>query len=296
MSRVPSFQRIALSLCLAAVFVLCGARSAHASPGPGDDRLVSTPTAWWMYNNISGSDLSTKLNDNHARLTDLRVVSTSPLLFSAVMVANSGVYSSGWWWYYGVTEAEVNNHLSANNARPISIQGYASGSSTHFAVVMVSNTGSAHRNWAWYYGTSSFIKDSRPSGYRPIMLGNYINSSGDRNYTTIFVENTEGYTWGWYFNVTSSTIASLLNPYNSLIDASANDNDAMGINIVFYENLPTPHGVVQGTTYYTISVGDMVSKALADDARPLFLTQYTLHGSGTYDGYTQYLSSRRDNY
>ena len=76
------------------VLVLGVAGTAQAYPGPGDDRMISTATSWWAYQNIDPGTLSADLNANGARLTDLRVTSTSPLLFTATAVANSGAYGS----------------------------------------------------------------------------------------------------------------------------------------------------------------------------------------------------------
>lgn len=97
-----------LVVVLAALALLVGvAGPAHAYPGPGDDRMMSTPTDWWVAT-LSPVQLEQELKVGRyqgARITDLRVTDTSPLTVRATMVKNSGAYASGWWWFYGYTEA-----------------------------------------------------------------------------------------------------------------------------------------------------------------------------------------------
>src|SRR4051812_3765893 len=72
-------------LALATPSVLIAANPASAAVGPVDDRMISTPTGWWTYGNVSATTLGNLLTANGARLTDLQVDSVSPLTFSATM-------------------------------------------------------------------------------------------------------------------------------------------------------------------------------------------------------------------
>ncbi|HRI18827.1 MAG TPA: serine hydrolase, partial [Burkholderiaceae bacterium] len=177
------------------------------------DLSINVPTSWWVYTSASPTTVSDKLTANGARLTDIEVqsVSSGVPTFTVRMVKNSGSYAvSGWWWYYGLTAADVTTKLNANSARLIDIEPYdIGGGQIRFAVVMVSNTGSAARTWAWYYGKTSSQITSLLSGKRLIDLDSYDTSSGKR-YTAIMIANTGSdlETWEWWLNQSASSIAS----------------------------------------------------------------------------------------
>lgn len=119
-ARAGSPARRLLGTVIAALVLALGVGGiAEAYPGPGDDRMISTPTAWWTWQNITPGALAADLNQDGARLADLRVTSTSPLLFTATAVSNSGAYGSASWWYYGVSVSQVGSLLNQNNARLI---------------------------------------------------------------------------------------------------------------------------------------------------------------------------------
>jgi beta-lactamase class A len=177
------------------------------------DLSINVPTGWWFYTGISAAQVSDYLTAKGARLTDIEVqsVSSGVPTFTVRMVKNSGSYAvSGWWWYYGLTAAEITTKLNANTARLIDIEPYdIGGGQIRFAVVMVSNSGSAARTWAWYYGKTSSQITSLLSGKRLIDLDSYGTGSSKR-YTAIMIANTgtDLETWEWWLNQSSSGIAS----------------------------------------------------------------------------------------
>jgi hypothetical protein len=69
----------------------------------------------------------------------------------------------------------------------------------------------------------------------------------------------------------------------------------MGINVVYYTGLPTPHGYYEGWPYFDTSLSNLVQDAKELSYRVLCYTQYTLHGTGTANGETEFLASEGDN-
>ena len=94
---------------LAGTLLIATAPAAHAAlvVTPGDDRVRVTPTTWWTYGAQGPSTVTSLLNTNNARLTDLSVYSTNPLRFNVTMVPNTGANSIGWAWYYDQTSTQA---------------------------------------------------------------------------------------------------------------------------------------------------------------------------------------------
>jgi len=293
----PPQPRTPLLILATLVATLSIAGTASATPGPADDRLVQTPTAWMVRKSISVAELTDINNAGTWRVTDLRVENNSPLTLSATFVKNAGAYAvSGAFFYHGVTLTDAAATFEANNKRPIIMQAYVDDNGvTRVCGITVPNTGANHRSWRGIMGSYDFVTSNLPVGFRPMTIGTFLNDADQRRYVVLAVANTESYAWWWYFGVHASDLDSLAGPHSSIIDGSADDNDAMQLNVVFY-NLPTTHGVTQGTPFFDTSYADLVQKASSYQNRALFITHYTLHGSGTADGDTEYFSSFVDNY
>ncbi|MDX1928277.1 MAG: serine hydrolase [Pirellulaceae bacterium] len=107
--------------------------------------------SWWWYHGISPATLSTKIQENQARIIDLdsRVVNGTRV-YDAVMVRNSGVDQKQWWYYYNRTPAQITTLIAEKGARIIDIE---QRTPTTFDVVMVKND--ARDNWWWYHGKTS---------------------------------------------------------------------------------------------------------------------------------------------
>jgi Beta-lactamase enzyme family len=209
-----------MKLCL--VITLCLVLICFTpQPTQADSHRTSTdPTAWWWFYGQSGADITNTINTNGARLIDIEIQSTNPLLFTAAYVHNSGVYAETWWWYYGMTPADISVALDRNNARLIDIERYDSvGAGSLYAVIMVENSGADAKNWWWYYGVDdaflSGIVDENNA--RMVDLESY--QDGGTKYAAIMIENTgsDASPWWWYFNAPASTIINNINTNGSRV-------------------------------------------------------------------------------
>src|SRR5262249_60734006 len=89
--------------------------------------LISTPGAdakgWWWYYGVTTAQISSLIQQNNARLVDLRSYTTGGVTrYAVVMIPNTGADAMAWWWYFGVTGSQVGSLLQQNNAFLISIQ------------------------------------------------------------------------------------------------------------------------------------------------------------------------------
>jgi hypothetical protein len=237
---------------------------AQAYPGPGDDRMTSAPTAWWTWQNIDPGTLAADLNQNGARLTDLQVSSSSPLLFTATAVSNSGSYGSAWWWYYGVSMAQVNSLLSQNNARLISAVRYGNS----YAVVMVPNTGANATAWWWWDTDANGISSTTQANNARVTN---IMSYAPGRFVVIEVDNTgaNAYAWWWYYGISLSTLQSLTSGKTTL-DISYNNDGSNTFDVAMISQSGNDGRVFEFST-----IGNLVNYALAPPPdRPVFVTPY----------------------
>ena len=95
--------------------------------------------SWWYYSGLSASEVSEKLSQNRARITDIEVryIASDGPRFVVVMERSEG---ETWWWYYGKTMNEVADLTAQNGARVIDIGPYDTSAGKRFAVVMLRNT------------------------------------------------------------------------------------------------------------------------------------------------------------
>jgi beta-lactamase class A len=248
------------------------------------DHSIDTPTGWWAYTGVSATQIGTYLNDHGARIASLEVNSVSGGVptFSVRMVSNSGAYAvSGWWWYYGLTFAEIQAKLNAHTARLIDLQPYdIGGGQIRFAAVMVSNTGSAARNWGYMAGASSAQISSylASSGQRLVDLDSYMEG-GVRKYTMISVANTgaDAKAWQWWLNQTPADIAAKVSSFSGRIVKL--DRQADGTyNFIQVKNT----GADNAAWWYQYgfsSMAALVDYANQVSARPVDIVSY-LNGNG----------------
>ncbi|HEY0660837.1 MAG TPA: serine hydrolase [Lysobacter sp.] len=188
------------------------------------DHSTNVPTGWWVYNNITASQVNSFASTNGARLTEVVVdsVSSGVPRFSVRMVKNSGTYATtGWWWYYGLTFAQVGSYLSANSARLIDMEPYdVGGGVIRYAVVMVPNTGSAARAWSYLSGVTQpqISTHLSSSGHRIVDLDTYY-SGGVKRYSMVAVANTgaDAKAWQWWINQSPASIASKVSAFSGRI-------------------------------------------------------------------------------
>jgi beta-lactamase class A len=234
MTQASVLRRGAAMLLLAACGLLA-ANTATAQARPGgdidalaldtnsltNDQAINTPTSWWTYTNQTPAQVSSLITSLGARITELKVeslVSGEPRL-AVRLVKNTGAYAAtgGWWWYYGLTSADVTSRLNANTGRLIEIEPYdIGGGNIRYAVVMVSNTGSAARSWWWLFGTTSSTIDSFTAQNRRLIDIDSYTVNGSKRYTAIFVANTgaDNKAWQYFYNQTTSGVASKVSAFN----------------------------------------------------------------------------------
>jgi hypothetical protein len=279
---------------------MAAAATASATPGRAADRMQQSTVGWEVQNPISPTDLQSLVADGTKRITDVHVESVGPLMLSAILIHNGGAYGiSDEHLFTGLAVDTAISDMENDGRRPIVMEPYVnSNGAVVVAGLSVPNTDADKRGWAVIRGGYSYVTSNMPSGYRPITIRTYVDpSSGNREYLVTAVKNTEGYGWYWFFNVHANDISSgsLVPGDASLIDASADNNDSMELNVVYYTGLPTPHGYYEGWPYFDVSLSDMVQTAKELGYRLLCYTEYTLHGTGTSDGDTEYFGIEGDN-
>ena len=226
----PWLRRVA-----AAVALLVGAPLAHADTNATtDDKSVTKTTSWYTYTNVSAASLGNLLSANSARLTDIEIYSGTTPTFTATMVRNSGSYGvPGWWWYYGLTSAQVSSQLTANNARLIDIEPYSTPAGIRFAVIMVSNTGTAARGWNWLVGVSSsqintFINNASTGSapQRIVDLKSY-TENGTKKYVMVSINNTgaDAKSWQYWFNQSVASVGSRVNSFGGRVTVLERQSD-----------------------------------------------------------------------
>src|SRR5262245_30971654 len=82
------------------------------------ERNSTTPTGWHFWVNRTKAEIDQLAQDAGERVINVQVVSTNPLLFTAVMVKNTGPYHRISGWSYG-TEADVTNAINNHYGRLI---------------------------------------------------------------------------------------------------------------------------------------------------------------------------------
>jgi hypothetical protein len=271
--------------------------AASAAPGPADDRLLQDSIPWITKRNVSPDELQALIDTGAVRVTDLRVEDTSPLRLSAVLVQNSGAYFvDGEFVFHGLSWDDSIAAFQEHGKRPIVMQGYVGDDDvTRWVGVTVPNTGANHRDWLPLRGDAASINgwlNQRENWhYRPMTIGTYLNPDDARRYVSIVVDNVEGYDWWLEFHVPHSLLdGTYISEHGSIIDASANDDDWMGINVLCYK---APG--VGGWPWWDPTRDELIGNAKADGRRALFITHYTLHGTGTSDGDTTWFAAVASN-
>ncbi|WP_341720042.1 serine hydrolase [Micromonospora sp. FIMYZ51] len=232
-SVLISHQRLGallLALVVAAVAaVWSGQRPAHADADAlTDDKSVSVVTGWWSYTNVTEQFVTDRINEHDARLTDIEVYDAAAGTYTVVMVRDSGAYAvPGWWWYPSLTFAEVGQKINQHTARLIDIDPYVINGQVRYAVVMVSNTGSAARTWWWSSGVTSaavgdFLAANKPNAGDPVKRLIDLEThtvGGTKVYSAIYVANTgtDAKSWQWWLNQSAASVRQKMNDFGGRI-------------------------------------------------------------------------------
>ncbi len=178
------------------------------------ERESTQPVAQIWQANVSATTIANNINDGY-RITDIEIYDPVGPRFSVTMVRNTAGYNvTGWWWYYDLTTTDVRDRLTQNQARPIDIESYLDASGTRrYAVVMVSNTGAAAKNWYLFLGaqTSTISGYLSTYGYRLVDIDGH-EAGTTRVYSAIAIQNSgsDARAWWWYLGVSASQVSSLL--------------------------------------------------------------------------------------
>ena len=201
---------VAVAVIAALVASTVPASATDAFPTTNDQSTTIGVARWW-YTGVTASQVTTFINQNSARLTQIRVEDPTVPTFTVTMVQNTGAYGSGWWWYFGVDASTLSSLLSQNGARLISLDPYFVNGSLRFAAVMVPNSGAQARAWWWYFGVSSGTVNTLlgQNNARLVSLRPYL-SGGSTVYAVIMISNTgqDFKAWQWWIGSSISSIAS----------------------------------------------------------------------------------------
>jgi hypothetical protein len=275
LNLVGSLRRLLVAAVLA-LLVTVAARPSSAALG---EALNTTPTAWWWYEGVTPTQLSSLLTQNNARLVSLQVEQASPLLFTAAMVSNTGSYAKGWYWFYGLTSDQLSQQINNLNARIIDIDAYDVGGTVFFAAILLPNTGADAKTWWWYFGLttdqiSSFLTTNNA---RLIDLHAYV-TGGVTRYTVVMISNTgaDASAWWWYFGVSASQVSTFLSQNSAfLINIEPADSSGSTFNVIM---LPTPPGLLWWW-YFGVDQPTLSDRLSQNGARLLDVKSYFLGGS-----------------
>lgn len=167
--------------------------------------------SWWWYYNVDTATLSADLATNQARLVAVKAVDVGggAIRYAAVMVANSGADSKAWWWYTGQTVGGLSTLLTTNNARLTQVNAYATGGTTRYVAIMISNTGADASGWWWYVNQTGPQLGSLISTNQARLIDLDLDPSTG-NFNAVMVACTSGCpAWWWYYNVPTSNLLTI---------------------------------------------------------------------------------------
>lgn len=157
---------------------------------------------WWWYVGIDANTLEHNLATNHARLISLKAYDTGGgnVRFAVAMIANTGADDKQWWWYYGKSAADVGNLTKANKARLVTLESYPSGGQTHYAFIMIANSGADNKGWWWYYNETSQTIGNSITSNRARLLD--LTSAGDGRFNAVLEScGSNCPAWWWYYGL-----------------------------------------------------------------------------------------------
>ncbi|MBL8751348.1 MAG: serine hydrolase [Planctomycetes bacterium] len=159
----------------------------------------------WAYRSAATpADLSALVAQG-MRIVDLQPYSAlAGLRFAAVLVANVGADAKTWWWWYDQTSTQVDANIAAVNGRLTSFKRYTDNGQSRFATVVVSNTGSDYRPWAYLYASTSAALNQFAAQNTARVYG--IERVADDSYDVILIDNQQAL--GHWFYYEQSTFAA----------------------------------------------------------------------------------------
>jgi hypothetical protein len=267
------------SLVAATLAITVAPQSASAAVGPGEDRQLASPTAWWTYTGATASQVTSSINTNHARLTDIKLsYSGNSPRFVVTEVANSGAYSTGWYWYYGLTPAQVASKAIKLSARVTVLHCVRHNNQDRCAAIMIKNTGANKENWTMWTGSLSFINSKvNPNKNRLVSLSKI---QGTNRYTAVFGANTGSnkVSWWYYVGQSANQVVNKALAHHARVVDLDRDNATGKYLAVMYRSSAVWY------MYVGMSITGLVNKALQLGQRLFDVTRYTSGGHTYYAG------------
>ena len=283
--RLPTFSAFCgatLCPCRRAILALFFLGTSSLYAVAPEDRNETTPTGWYWYHGASASFITQQIVEKGLRIVDLEVESGSPLRFTVAFARNTGVYAKSWWWYYGLTAQQVAERIEAHGGRIIDLNPYDVGGSTRFAIVMVSNTGTDAKSWAWYYCmTPQSIWDRhQENGARLVDLDRY-EVGGSVRWSCVMVRNSgsDASGWWWYHGITAAQVTEHLESKNArIVDLERYVvNGQQRFSVILLPN--TGATAIRWWWYYGVSASQLLNLNSQNGARVVDVEPYTVNGS-----------------
>lgn len=106
--------------------------------------------SWWWYVGVDAAFVTSKLNENNARLISLRpyLDGNGNRVFVVIMIANTGNDATVWEWWYGSSIEHISSRVTAGNYRVIA---FTPDPVSGWAAILVENKG---LGWWWWSGQS----------------------------------------------------------------------------------------------------------------------------------------------
>jgi beta-lactamase class A len=284
-------QRLRAMLACALLTVLASpaVHAALDSTALTDDHSINTPTPWWTYANQSPQQLAERLNEHGARLASLEVTAVTNAgepRFTARLLANSGAYAvPGWWWFYDQTPEQITALINANTARIIDLERYdRGGGQIRYAVVMVTNSGAARRNWSYLMGVTrgQLGNHISASGHRPIDLDVY-GSGNARRYNAVLVANSGSDQRGfdWDTGQTPAQIVARTAAFNGRVVKLGRDGDGTYAFVQVKNNATNASGWWHKYGFKSIIELDNYARQMG--ARPIDVLSYSTLSGPRFD-------------
>jgi beta-lactamase class A len=267
---------------------LPAAQAAMDSNANTDDHSINVPTGWWTYQNLTPSQLSTKLNDLNARVVDIEVSSVSSGVpkMAVRLVSNSGAYAvPGATFTWDKTQSQLESLLNSAGGRLIELERYEAGrGNVRYAAAYVPNTGTTARAWGWLPGrTKSEIQSwASANNQRVIDLDTY-GSGSSRRWNAVLVANTgsDYKRWDWDVNQTLSQVVSRLGNFQGRLVKIERQSDGK-YSFVQVDNTGS-NGSAWWHGYGFSSLTEVNNFASQMGARPVDIVPYSASGKTYYD-------------
>lgn len=282
---ITALRALFTSLLLAA---LPAAQAALDSSAHTDDHSINVPTGWWTYQNLTPSQLTTKMNDLGARVVDVEVTSVSAGVpkMTVRLVSDSGAYAvPGATFTWDKTQSQLESLLNSAGGRLIELERYDAGSgSIRYAAVYVPNSGATARAWGWLPGrTKSEIQSwASANNQRIIDLDTY-GSGSSRRWNAVLVANSgsDYKRYDWDVNQTLSEVVTRLGKFQGRLVKIERQSDGK-YSFVQVDNTGS-NGSAWWHGYGFTSLTDVNNFAAQMGARPVDIVRYASNGVTYFD-------------